>query len=388
MQRLRFVRCNSWPFVFLLSLSSQLSCDKIAGSGFNSPMKPYLIFSLLLMAADLTTAKTFKSKLYEFKLETLSEQGDVVWGFDFLSPNEMIFTERSGKLKLLNLSTKKVTEISGVPAVHARGQGGLLDVRVFNGKKIFFTFSETQKNSLSATALASADIEGSSLKNYKKIFTASPSAGTNIHFGSRIEFDGGKKYLFVSSGERNERKQVQNKHSDLGKILRFSLSGVSTRELWTYGHRNPQGLAMAPDGSLWESEMGPQGGDEVNLIEKGNNYGWPDVTYGREYTGQPIGPKSKPGVTEPVAYWVPSISPSAICFYTGDQFPYWKGNLFVGTLSGQHLRRLKIENKKVTEQEELLVSENLRFRNVRTGPDGYLYVSTDSGLIARLVPAK
>jgi glucose/arabinose dehydrogenase len=156
--------------------------------------------------------------------------------------------------------------------------------------------------------------------------------------------------------------------------------------MWSYGHRNPQGLAMAPDGTLWEAEMGPQGGDEINLIEKGKNYGWPDVTYGREYTGQPIGQKSKAGITEPVAYWAPSISPSAIGFYTGSTFPSWRGNLFVGTLSGQHLRRLKIENKKVTEQEELLKSEHLRVRNVRTGPDGYLYISTDSGLIARLTP--
>lgn len=350
-------------------------------------MKAYYLFTYLLITVFSAEAKTFKSKLHEFKLEILSEQNDVVWGFDFLSPLEMIFTERSGKLKILNLSTKKVTELSGVPAVHARGQGGLLDVRVYEGKKIYFTFSEAQKNSLSATALASAEVEGSSLKNFKKLFTASPSAETNIHFGSRIEFDG-KKYLFVSSGERNERKQVQNKDTDLGKILRFSLNGISTREVWSYGHRNPQGLTMAPDGTLWEAEMGPQGGDEINLIEKGKNYGWPDVTYGREYTGQPIGPKSKLGVTEPVVYWVPSISPSAIGFYTGNQFPSWNGNLFVGTLSGQHLRRLKIENKKVTEQEELLGSENLRVRNVRTGPDGYLYISTDSGLIARLTPVK
>ncbi|MCC2679639.1 MAG: hypothetical protein K0R29_2215, partial [Pseudobdellovibrio sp.] len=322
-------------------------------------MKKIFVFTVLLVTTSVlhAAAKSFKSTHHEFKLETLAELHDVIWGFDFLDKDQMIFTERSGKMKILNLITKKVTVLSGVPKVYAEGQGGLLDVRVFEKNKIYFTYAEEQKGSLSSTVLASAEVGGSTLKNVKKLFTAAPSAETAIHYGSRIEFEG-KKYLYVSSGERNERKQVQSKDTDLGKILRFTLEGPSVREMWSYGHRNPQGLAMAPDGTLWEAEMGPQGGDEINLIEKGKNYGWPDVTYGREYTGQPIGQKSKAGITEPVAHWAPSISPSAIGFYTGSIFPSWRGNLFVGTLSGQHLRRLKIENKKVTEQEELLKSEH------------------------------
>lgn len=339
---------------------------------------------LLLLLPITAKPKTFKSRSHEFKFEILTEQKDVIWGFDFLSPDQIVFTERGGKLKILNLKNKSVIEISDIPKVWAKGQGGLLDVRVFEGQKIYFTFSEKQ-GSLAATALGYGEIEGSALKNYKKIFTASPTVDSDYHFGSRIEFDG-KKYLYLSSGERGERKLVQNLDTDLGKILRFTLASSGKREIWSFGHRNPQGLAMDSSGNLWEAEMGPQGGDEINLIEKGKNYGWPDVTYGREYTGQPIGPATKPGVTEPVAYWVPSISPSAIGFYTGTKFSSWTGNMFICTLSGQHLRRIKIENKKVIDQEELLASEHLRFRNVRTGPDGYLYLSTDSGLIARLTP--
>jgi glucose/arabinose dehydrogenase len=359
------------------------------------------IFCSLLSSFSLAAAETksFKSQHHDFKFEILTQQSDVIWGFDFLSPNEIIFTERSGKIKILDLTTKKISEVSGGPNVFAKGQGGLLDIRVQDPKKkvIYLSYSEAV-NDLSTTSLACAELVGTELKNLKRIFTAKPATDSKIHYGSRIEFDN-TGLLYLSVGERNERKQVQNLGSHLGKIMRLKLDGTaavgnpyekdnkSLPEVWSYGHRNPQGLTLDPSGkNLWVAEMGPRGGDEVNLVEPGKNYGWPDVTYGREYYGLKIGPPTKEGITNPTVYWVPSISPSGINFYTGAKFSKWTGDLFAATLSGQHLRRLKIKGNTVIEQEELLVSEKLRFRHVRSGPDNFLYVSTDEGHIARLSP--
>jgi glucose/arabinose dehydrogenase len=186
--------------------------------------------------------------------------------------------------------------------------------------------------------------------------------------------------------------------SHQGKVLRIKEDGsipkenpffgnaTSLPEIWSFGHRSPQGLAMRPGTEdLWLAEMGPRGGDEVNLIQKGENYGWPEATYGSEYYGPKIGQKSKAGMKEPIAYWVPSISPSALAFYSGEKFPHWKGNIFLANLSGSHIRRLVLKGNEVVKQEALL-EDMVRFRNLRTGPDGFLYLSTDDGLIGRLVP--
>lgn len=358
----------------------------------------FLVISLLVLNVHAQN-KIFKSQHHTFKYEVLNQTEDVIWGFDFLSPTEIIFTERAGKLKILDLKTKKVTEIAGVPIVYAKGQGGLLDVRVQDTKNkiIYFSYAEPVDR-LSTTSLARAEVNGKELKNFKKIFTAKPAGSGNIHYGSRIEFDG-NGLLYLTVGERNERKEVQNLGSHLGKIVRLKLDGTAAPgnpyekdkkalpEIWSIGHRSPQGLSLDPPGkNLWMSEMGPRGGDEINLVKPGQNYGWPDITYGREYTGFKIGPGQKQGVTDPVVYWVPSISPSGLSFYTGKNFSSWTGDLFVGNLSGQHLRRLKIKDNIVIEQEELLGDLRLRFRHVRNGPDGNLYFSTDEGHIARLTP--
>ena len=234
----------------------------------------------------------------------------------------------------------------------------------------------------------------------KKIFTGNNLDADGIHFGSRLEFDD-KGYLFVSLGERNVRERSQQLSFHNGKIIRlkddgsiphdnpFSRDTNAKPEIWSYGHRNPQGLVRDPKtGDLWSTEMGPRGGDELNLIKAGANYGWPVITYGREYYGPKIGEGThKDGMEQPIAYWVPSISPSGMTIYHGEVFPKWKGNIFLGNLSGAHLRRLVLnDQKKVIHQEELLKSQNYRIRNVRSGPDGYRYISTDSGLIARLIP--
>lgn len=353
----------------------------------------FLIFFSIARASD------FKSEGLNFTTETLTEQQDIIWGFDFLNENKIIFTERSGQLKTLNLADKKVETISGAPKVWPRGQGGLLDVRVHPKikTKIFLTYSEPIDTDKATTAFASADLDGLNLKNFRKIISAGSPNNNEVHFGSRIEFDD-QDHIFVTIGERYDRPKVQDKKTYLGKILRFNLDGTvpednpfvkdgsGLKEIWTIGHRSPQGLSWdSAKKQLWQAEMGPKGGDEINLVLKGANYGWPVVTYGTEYDGPKIGEGfEKAGLKSPVVYWVPSISPSGIGFYFGDKIPKWKGNLFVGCLSGGHLRRLVFKGDKVVQQEELLKDMNLRFRNVRGGPDGWLYFSTDQGHIMRI----
>lgn len=341
-----------------------------------------------------------------FKLEVLTAESgtgqirDVIWGFDFLDKDRIIFTEREGKIKILNLKDKKITEITNVPRVWARGQGGLLDIRVHykNPNKVFFTYAEPVDKG-ATTALSVADIKDGALVNIKKLITTKTESSNTIHFGSRIEFDQ-KGHIFITVGDRNDRPRVQSLEYHNGKILRLNEDGTVPKdnpfiktpkaqpEIWSLGHRSPQGLVYdLKNDRLWLSEMGPRGGDEINLIESKKNYGWPVVTYGKEYSGFKVGDglQKKEGMQEPIAYWAPSISPSGMALYTGDQFPQWQGHLFVGTLSGQHLRRLVIQDTKITEQEELLKDKDYRVRQVRSGPDGALYFSTDSGVIGRLV---
>ncbi len=362
------------------------------------PKTLILVFAtFFLICNSFAMGNDFKSEGTNLTVETLTQQKDIIWGFDFIDANKIIFTERSGQLKILNLVTKKVETISGAPKVWEQGQGGLLDVRMHpkSKQKLFLTYSEPVDKDKGTTAFASADLEGNSLKNFRQIFSAGSPSNEVAHFGSRIEFDD-QDHVYITVGDRNDRPKVQDKKLYIGKIMRFNLDGTvpsdnpfakdGQKEIWTLGHRSPQGLSWRADKKqLWEAEMGPQGGDEINLIAKGENYGWPVVTYGREYSGPKIGEGTeKAGMTAPIAYWVPSISPSGISFYFGDKIPKWKGNLFVGTLSGSHLRRLVLQGDKVIQQEELLKDMNLRFRNVRGGPDGWLYFSTDQGHIMRI----
>lgn len=351
-----------------------------------------LIFLLLLVSS--------LSSLASYKTEVLFEQKDVIWGFDFLSDGKIIFTERGGKLYVHDPKTKKNTVITGSPAVHAVGQGGLLDVRVHpkNGY-VYLTYSEAVGKKASTTAVARAKLDGNKLTDFKKLFTAEHASENDHHYGSRVDFDT-KGFMYISVGERGERDSVQKLSTHLGKVIRLHEDGsvpkdnpfVSDKsakpEVYCYGLRNPQGLVVKPGtDEVWEAEMGPRGGDEINLIQPGKNYGWPVITYGREYYGPRIGEGTKkPGVEEPIVYWVPSISPSAITFYTGDKMPEWKGNIFLALLSGQAIQRVALDDKnKVTKQEVLLKDLDWRFRNVRTGPDGYLYFSTDEGKLGRVV---
>jgi glucose/arabinose dehydrogenase len=363
-----------------------------------------LFFILALTQTTHTFAKdkNYTSEDQKFSHEVFFTRSDVIWGFDFLSDNRIIFTERGGKMAIFDPITKKVTELSGVPKVHAHGQGGLLDVRVHpKSGLIYFTYSEPIKGDISTTAWAMATLSGDKLISVKKLFSAHQPNDNEIHYGSRIEFDG-KGHIFITVGDRNERHHAQELKFHQGKVLRFREDGsvpgdnpfVAVKgarpEIWSYGHRNPQGLVIHPEsGQLWEAEFGPRGGDEVNLIIPGKNYGWPVVTFGKEYWGPKIGEGTKKeGMEDPVIHWVPSISPSAMAFYQGETFPKWKGNLFLATLSSTHIHRIVLDGKKVVKEEELLKDLDYRFRNIRSHKDGFLYYSTDEGKLGRIVPVK
>ncbi|MEZ4813703.1 MAG: PQQ-dependent sugar dehydrogenase [Bdellovibrionota bacterium] len=369
-------------------------------------MHLYFSFALIFLASSQLFAQNavdkniFESEKQKGKVEILLQRSNVIWGFDFLSAHEIIYTERNGGISIFNLKTQTSTELSGVPKVFNQGQGGMLDVSVVplsKGKQILFTYS-LESNGKNTTAVGKANIEKSQLKNLTRIFTANAWSKNKIHFGSRIAWES-PKVFYLSIGERNERDLAQKLNTHNGKILRLTLEGKAAKgnpfenkkgalpEIWSYGHRNPQGLTLDPKNNLIEAEFGPKGGDEVNLIKKGHNYGWPAITYGREYWGPKIGDTHKPGMEQPLVYWVPSISPSNIAFYSGKLFPTWKENLFLANLSGQHLRRVVFDkNYKVLKQEVLLNNFRWRIRDVQEGPDGRLYISTDNGAIAALSP--
>lgn len=322
------------------------------------------------------------------KGEKVAEKMGVVWGFDFLSNEEIIATDRAGIISLYNFKTKKRTILEGTPKVFHQDQGGLLDVRLHPDftKNHFFYFSYSyEENGKNTTRLARAKLENNQMKDLQILFTANAWSENKIHFGSRIAFDG-KGYLFLSVGERNEREKAQDLKVHNGKILRMKDDG-SEVEVWTYGHRNPQGLFYdRTTGKLWVAEHGPRGGDEINLIEKGKNYGWPLVSYGKEYWGPKISDKpTKEGVTDPIYQFTPSIAGCGLVIYYGDKKPEWRKSFFQGALKLLHLNRLYSNEKNILKEERLFQDQYGRIRNVAESPDGYLYFSTDSGEIYRVL---
>ncbi|CAB5709842.1 Soluble aldose sugar dehydrogenase yliI precursor [Delftia tsuruhatensis] len=329
------------------------------------------------------------------------------WALAFLPDGRFLVTERPGRMRIVQAGGRLGPPLRGLPAVDARGQGGLLDVVLDSdfarNRRLYFCYSEpgiSADRGKSGTALASARLsdDGSALEQVKTLFAPRPRYDSTLHFGCRIVermVDGRSDgTLFLTLGERSSfKEEAQNLKSHLGKIVRVGKDGSIPRdnpfagrrdafpEIWSYGHRNPQGATLAPDGSLWMHEHGPQGGDEVNRPEPGRNHGWPVITYGENYGGGSIGAgiTHKDGMEQPLYQWTPSIAPSGMAFITSDRYgPGWKGSLVVGSLKFQRLERLSIRDGKVTSAETLEPRLGQRVRDVRQGPDGWLYVLTDS----------
>lgn len=328
------------------------------------------------------------------------------WGMASLPDGRLLITEKRGVMRIVTVSGNVSSAITGLPPVNSGGQGGLLGVCVdpqFNSNRmIYWVFSENMTGG-TVTAVAKGRLSNneSGIENATVIYRAIPAANSTAHYGGRILFDVTGN-LLVSTGDRSDlatRLLVQSVSTALGKIVRITQNGLpalgnptfsgtgALPELYSIGHRNPQGMALHPvTGNLWESELGPRGGDEINRVEQGKNYGWPTITYGIEYGGQTIGSgiQQQNGMEQPVYYWDPVISPSGMTFYKGNQIPEWQNSLFIGALSGQHIVRLTIENNRVTGEERLLTGENQRFRDITQGIDGALYAITDSGRLYKV----
>jgi glucose/arabinose dehydrogenase len=360
------------------------------------------ILSLVLLALAALPAQSAEPKTVTVARGLVNP-----WALAFLPDGRMLVTERPGRLRIVGADGRPSEPVQGLPAVDATGQCGLLDVVVdpkfAETKLVYWTFAEAGEGG-NSTAVARGRLEGNRLTDVQVIFRQLPKVSSSLHCGSRIVFarDG---RLFVGLGDRFSRKEdAQTLDNHLGKVVRIEPDGklpadnpfASTPgarpEIFSRGHRNIQGLALHPGtGELWGSEHGPQGGDEINLIEAGRNYGWPLVTHGRNYgTGTRIGEEGpKPGFEQPLKWWGPtSIAPSGMAFVTSDRYPGWKGSLLVGALRGEILVRLTLDGRRVTGEERMLKDLNARIRDVRQGPDGAIYIVTDGndGRVIRLEP--
>ena len=342
-----------------------------------------------------------------YKVVEIARDLDHPWSMAFLPDGSVLVTERAGRLRLIKGGILQSEAIAGVPAVHTGSQAGLFDIVLHpnfaQNKLVYLTFAAGSK-AANGTQVARARFDGTALKDLQIIFKALPLKDTDNHYGGRMAFlpDG---TFALTIGEGFEyREKAQDLSSDLGKIVRLNDDGTVPNdnpfigqagvrpEIYTLGHRNEQGLVFdASGGRLWETEHGPRGGDELNLIVARKNYGWPLITYGMDYSGAFVSPYTeRSGLEQPVIYWTPSIAPSGLTIYRGDKFPAWNGDLFVGALAFKHLRRVHLDAQgNVAGQEQLLNDKHWRIRDVRLSPDGYLYVSTDEndGRVLRLEPA-
>jgi glucose/arabinose dehydrogenase len=333
------------------------------------------------------------TKAGTIKVETVATGLSHPWGLAFLPDGRMLVTERTGTLRLVSKDGKLSPPLSGVPKVVVAGQGGLLDVAIDPDFKsnnlVYLTYSEPGEGG-AGTAVARGKLGESGLDGVEVIFRQEPKVEGGNHFGSRLAFapDG---RLFVTLGERFTFTPAQDLTNDLGKIVRLNPDGSVPKdnpfvgrtdarpEIWSYGHRNPQGAAIHPEtGKLWETEFGPMGGDELNIPQAGQNYGWPVVSWGSHYDGRAIPkPPSHPEFSDAIYHWNPVISPSGITFYTADAIPAWKGNLLIAALSGQAIVRLTLDGEKVVDEERIPMGA--RIRDVVQGPDGAVYALTDEG---------
>ena len=344
----------------------------------------------------------------DYTVSVLADGLSNPWGMTNLPDGRILVTQKAGTMRIVSQTGEVSSAISGIPTVNSSGQGGLLDVAVdpdfTNNRMIYWSFSQDGGGG-TATAVAKGQLsdDETQIENAIVIYTAIPEFNSSLHYGSRLVWDA-EGNLFVSTGERSStvtRPEAQQLDAALGKVLRITTDGEPVPgnpfigqddilpEIYSYGHRNVQGLAIHPStGDLWEAELGPRGGDEVNLIEPGRDYGWPTISYGLEYSGDAIGGglTQQSGMEQPVYYWDPVVSPSGITFYTGSMISEWTDNLFLAALSGQHIVRLVIEDNVIVGEERLLEGQGLRFRDVLEGTDGSLYALTDeaNGRIYRI----
>lgn len=328
------------------------------------------------------------------------------WGVKALPDDRLLVTEKSGNMRIVSKTGEVGSAITGIPAVNSSGQGGLLglclDPEFTSNRMIYWVFSEAVAGgNITAVAKGKLSDDEKKIESATVIFRSTPANASNLHYGGRILFDKNGN-LMISTGERSvleTRPLAQSLTATLGKVVRITKDGQpatgnpvfsqtgALAQIYTYGHRNPQGLALHPvTGEVWQSEHGPRGGDEINRLKAGSNYGWPIITYGIEYSGEVIGSgiQQKEGMEQPVYYWDPVVSPSGMTFYSGNRVPEWENNLFIGTLSGKHIVRLAIENNKVIGEERLLTQENQRFRDITQGNDGALYAVTDEGRLYKI----
>lgn len=366
-----------------------------------------LIVAVLAASGQLSAqGPVFKSERHPYRVVTVADGLVHPWGMAFLPGGEILVTERPGRLRMIRDGKLDPQPIVGVPEVRAQGQGGLLDVALHpnfaSNRLVYLTYSKPGPRG-ATTAVARGRLEGNRLADIKDIFVADAWTNTGAHFGSRMVFDR-DGYLYLTIGDRGTMKNAQDQSDHTGNSLRLhddgrvpkdnpfvGKSGVRP-EIFTYGNRNIQGMAIHPQtGQIWANEHGARGGDEINVLRTGRNYGWPVITHGVNYNGKPISDRTAaPGMEQPVLHWTPSIAPSGMAFYTGDAFPQWRGNVFNGALAGQHLRRVVLDGTRVVSQEKLLDGYGRRIRDVRNGPDGFLYLLVDDAKapMLRLEPVR
>jgi len=366
-----------------------------------------LFCMVLLVQGAAALAQTVKSEKHEFRVVTLVRGLQNPWSLAFLPDGRMLVTEREGRLRIIGKDWRLDPKpVEGLPEIVASGQGGLLDVVLHpqyekNGW-IYWSYNapDADKKSGWGTAMARGKLQGHRMTEVQVLFSMEPKTRAGHHFGGRIVFDG-KGFVYLTLGDRGDMPRAQRMDDHAGSVIRlhddgrvpadnpFVMQAGARPEKFTLGNRNMQGAALHPrSGELWTHEHGPQGGDEINIMRAGRNYGWPVVTFGVNYgIGTKIGEgTSKPGMEPPLLVWTPSIAPSGMAFYTGDAFPNWKGNLLVGALRDEMLVRLELEGDKVVRQERLIKGQIGRIRDVRVGPDGLIYLLTDEreGALVRL----
>ena len=370
--------------------------------------RPLVAALLILLVAcnqdtPVSAAAPVEFERSNYRVEKVVEGLEHPWSVAFLPDGELLISERPGRLRRVVGGTLIAEPITGLPAIAAGGQGGLLDIALHpefsRNRWVYLSYAAACDNGDRTTAVGRGQYRDGKMQDFAPIFVTLACSDTGQHFAGRMLFDNAG-YLYLTIGDRGYRDRAQDGRDHAGTVLRLHDDGRTPEDnpfagnndfddaIWSYGHRNPQGIALHPDGKqIWLHEHGPRGGDEINQVLPGKNYGWPLVTYGREYYGPKIGTTEMDGMEPPLKHWTPSIAPSGMAFYQGAAFPQWQGDLFVGALAGQHLVRVRFDGRKEVAEEKLL-EDMARIRDVRVGPDGFLYLLTDApdGVLLRLKP--